>query len=412
MPRTAGAGTTAVNQPPPTLELEKPGEREEDELLNQEEESSAAVFPAKRPQWQHSWVVIFGFALALVMGAGIGLAVGVAARGDTSQASDDALRRVLHNSEVRVGVAADYAPFAAEVRFEGKEEIVGSDVDIVSSVSRDLGVRVRFVRTTWSQLEGDLLAERFDVAIGGVTETSERRAAGIAFGSIIKRGGKALVRRCDDDDGSSGADGVLRLAVNAGGTNELVAKQLFPEVALTIVSSNGAQFELLRKGDVDAVLTDAVEGDLEAAKRHPLRLCRGALLTSDDKAFAYSARSGRALRALVDRWLASHAPEAAVDASIRAWSGVFAGEPEDALIAVSRIRIDACDARLLTALAERAEAVEAVGRDKARRGLNASVPARERAVLERLKRRAQALEAETGRKRVPNATVDAVWSTI
>lgn len=70
-----------------------------------------------------------------------------------------------------MGVPGDYAPLA----FHNEAgELRGYDVDMAKDLGQKLGLKVTFVLTSWPTLSGDLKADKFDIAMGGVTETPER----------------------------------------------------------------------------------------------------------------------------------------------------------------------------------------------------------------------------------------------
>ncbi len=67
-----------------------------------------------------------------------------------------------------MGVPGDYAPLA----FHNEAgELRGYDVDMAKDLGQKLGLKVTFVLTSWPTLSSDLKADKFDIAMGGVTET-------------------------------------------------------------------------------------------------------------------------------------------------------------------------------------------------------------------------------------------------
>ena len=56
----------------------------------------------------------------------------------------------------------------------GAGELIGYDVDMAHDLGKTLGVKVTFIITSWPTLSTDLKADKFDIAMGGVTETAAR----------------------------------------------------------------------------------------------------------------------------------------------------------------------------------------------------------------------------------------------
>ena len=75
--------------------------------------------------------------------------------------------------EIRIGTTGDYKPFTYLHPETGVYE--GMDIDAAHMLGEALGVRVRFVPTTWSDLSEDTLNDRYDLAMGGITRTLTRQ---------------------------------------------------------------------------------------------------------------------------------------------------------------------------------------------------------------------------------------------
>ena len=98
-----------------------------------------------------------------------GLVFVIAAVAFGAQARD--MNSIQQSGELKVGVPGDYAPLA----FHNKAgELVGYDVDMAKDLGKRLGLKVSFVTTSWPTLSADLKADKFDIAMGGVTETAAR----------------------------------------------------------------------------------------------------------------------------------------------------------------------------------------------------------------------------------------------
>src|SRR5438045_3896621 len=89
------------------------------------------------------------------------------------------LERIRAAGVMRVGTTGDYTPFSLR-RADGSYE--GADIDMAHDLARTLGVGLEFIATVWVDLLDDFLADRFDIAMGGVTINPPR--AEKAFFSI------------------------------------------------------------------------------------------------------------------------------------------------------------------------------------------------------------------------------------
>ncbi len=70
---------------------------------------------------------------------------------------------------LRVGMTGDYAPYSVR---GADGQISGADVQMAQELAQSLGVVLVIVPTTWKTLQADLAADRYDIAMGGVSVTS------------------------------------------------------------------------------------------------------------------------------------------------------------------------------------------------------------------------------------------------
>ena len=240
------------------------------------------------------------------------------------------LDRVLKSGVLRVGITADYPPFT--LRCSGGAGAVGSDIDEAADLARSLGATLELVLTTWSELEDALVASTFDIGVGGISDTLQRRRVA-AFSMPYIAGGKVLVARCDSPllalDGWAALRAVPSLgdlAVNPGGTNERSIRAELPLARVVLVEANGEQFDLVARGQVNGTVTDRVEAQLRLrcgghcppAARGDDDLCHGPLLQPGRKAYMLP-RDDLVWARYVDGWLEGRLQSGAANASLQRW---------------------------------------------------------------------------------------------
>lgn len=82
------------------------------------------------------------------------------------------LDEIFHRGTLRVGMTDDYRPFTYFDK--AAKKFTGFDVDMATALGKALGVRVDFVQTAWPQLMKDFAADKFDVAMSGISITLDR----------------------------------------------------------------------------------------------------------------------------------------------------------------------------------------------------------------------------------------------
>jgi cyclohexadienyl dehydratase len=187
----------------------------------------------------------------------------------------------------------------------GWSQISGADVTMARELAHALSVALVIVPTTWKTLQADLAA-RFDIAMGGVSVTPDRAAAG-DFSIPVLRDGKRPIVRCPDKEryiwiGAIDQPGV-RVVVNPGGTNERFAKSNLTHATLAEHPDNRTIFDEVAAGHADVMVTDSAEVDYQA-RLHPGVLCPAAVPDSFDHFDkAYWMTRDPALKQAVDAWL-------------------------------------------------------------------------------------------------------------
>jgi len=213
------------------------------------------------------------------------------------------LAAIKASGTLRVGFTGDYAPYSLRGP-DGK--IGGADVTMARSLAQTLGVVLEIVPTRWTSLKDDLVADRFDVAMGGVSVTPDRAAFG-DFSIAVLHDGKRPIARCTDKDRYISVTAInaptVRVVVNPGGTNERFAKTYLTEAQVTTFADNRTIFDEIAAGRADVMVTDGAEVDYQA-RRHPGVLCAAAVPdTFDHFDKAYWMTRDPALKAAVDGWL-------------------------------------------------------------------------------------------------------------
>ena len=211
---------------------------------------------------------------------------------------------IVKRGALRIGMTGDYLPFTYLDKATAKFR--GFDVDMAETLGKALGVRVEYVQTAWPRLMQDFDADKFDIAMGGISITPDRQQHGI-FSAPVMRDGKTPIARCADKSKYETIADIdkpgTRVIVNPGGTNERFARANFKSAEIKTYADNVTIFDEIAKGNADLMMTDASETRYQQ-KLHPGVLCAVHPETPFDVAEkAYWLQRDAALAAFVDRWL-------------------------------------------------------------------------------------------------------------
>jgi cyclohexadienyl dehydratase len=213
------------------------------------------------------------------------------------------LYQALDRGTLEVGTTGDYRPFTyldpASHAYEG------IDIDMAQSLATSLGLTLVLVQTSWPTLTQDLLAGKFDLAMGGISISLERQKRGL-FSLPYQTDGKTPIARCGEEAKFRELADIdrpgVRVIVNPGGTNERFARQHLSVATIAVHHDNVSIFDEIVAGKADVMITDRSE----VLFQHRLRpkLCA----THEDQPFdrfekAYLLPRDVIFKAYVDAWL-------------------------------------------------------------------------------------------------------------
>jgi polar amino acid transport system substrate-binding protein len=187
----------------------------------------------------------------------------------------------LGGATITVAVENAYPPF--NYIDEETGEPAGWDYEVITEICARLNCVPEFNEASWEGIFPAMAAGEYDMLADGATRLFERELAtewSIPYVII----GQVLLLRADEtrvDLEEFTADAAVMVGTQVGTTNEIVAKENFPEDRiLSFEDFPGAVLALLA-GDIDAVVIDNLSalGFMEA---NPGQLMVGPQLTADE----------------------------------------------------------------------------------------------------------------------------------
>ena len=135
------------------------------------------------------------------------------------------LDRIYKKQKIVIGTTADYPPFEWHYINDGKDSVVGIDIDIANAIGEALGVEVEIQEMAFDSLIAAVNANKVDMVISGVNPTEERKKA-VDFSDIYYTGKGIFVVNKDSAEIKSVADlKGKKVGVQKGSTYETYAKE-------------------------------------------------------------------------------------------------------------------------------------------------------------------------------------------
>jgi polar amino acid transport system substrate-binding protein len=173
---------------------------------------------------------------------------------------------IAKRGELIVGTSGDYPPLTAKKK-DGKP--MGLDVDLATLIAEAMGVKAKIVFVPFQDLMASLQAGKIDMIISNMTMTPKRNLQFVFVGPYFFSGQAVLTTKATSSTLQS-LDSLNKpgtaIAVPAGTTSEMIAKERLSKASLTTTKNMDEAISLLLAGKVKAILSDAVTCALATAR--------------------------------------------------------------------------------------------------------------------------------------------------
>lgn len=138
------------------------------------------------------------------------------------------MKRVKESGKLILGTSADYPPYEFHKSINGKDEIVGFDIEVAREIAKDLGVTLEIKDMKFDGLLAALDQGVIDIVVAGMSPTPER-AKSVDFSDVYYQSKQMLVVRAEDKDVITSKDAMSgkTIGVQKGAIQETIAAEQF-----------------------------------------------------------------------------------------------------------------------------------------------------------------------------------------
>ena len=111
--------------------------------------------------------------------------------------ADDSLAKVQQKGTLVMGTSPDYAPYEFLVNKNGKNQVVGMDVEVARKIAKDLGVKLVIKQMNFNSLLVALQTGKVDMVLAAMSPTNARRKSVDFSNTYYKSGQDILVNKTD-----------------------------------------------------------------------------------------------------------------------------------------------------------------------------------------------------------------------
>ena len=184
------------------------------------------------------------------------------------QANAQALQDILSNGVLKVGTTGDWNPMT--MKDVATNSYTGYDIDVMTELAKDLGVKVEFVPADWKTLVSGVTSGKYHMTGSASVSPARAKATGYST-SYFSLATVPLILKSNGDKYKDWADlnaSGVTVAATLGTTQEKQVKQYFPDAQHQIVEAPARDFQEVLAGRADAHITSNVEA-LKLVEKYP-----------------------------------------------------------------------------------------------------------------------------------------------
>ena len=184
----------------------------------------------------------------------------------TQAHAQSALQDILANGVVKVGTTGDWNPMT--MKDPANNTYTGYDIDVMTELAKDLGVKVEFVPADWKTLVSGVTSGKYHLTGSASISPARAKAAGYST-SYFSLATVPLILSKNADSFKSWEDlnqADVTVAATLGTTQEKQVKMFFPNAKHKIVEAPARDFQEVLAGRADAHITSNVEANKLVAK--------------------------------------------------------------------------------------------------------------------------------------------------
>ena len=203
------------------------------------------------------------------------------------------LDAIKSKGKLVVGTSADYAPYEFHTNKDGKDQIVGFDIEIAKQFAKDLGVELEIKDMAFDGLLVALQADKVDMVFAGMTPTEERKK-NVDFSDIYFTATHRFMLRSGEEAGISKMEDLKgkKIGVQKGSIQEGIAQTNFEAGNIKSLDKVPDLVLDLKNKKIDAVLVESTVADLTVQKNQGIAIASGLEVQDPDGGCAIAMKKG------------------------------------------------------------------------------------------------------------------------
>lgn len=210
---------------------------------------------------------------------------------DNSAEEANGLEDIMNSGKIILGTSADYPPFEFHAMIDGKDEIVGFDIEIAKYIADELGLELEIKDMDFDKLLGGLSTGMLDMVVAGMNPDPDREAN---FTDIYYEANLSVIIRKDMETEITGVEDLngKSIGVQIGTTQESIAKEDIDASEVKSLSTNPDIVMNLKTNKIDCAIMETPVAESFAKVNDDLMLVKDLIIDSGSGGVAIAVKEG------------------------------------------------------------------------------------------------------------------------
>lgn len=197
--------------------------------------------------------------------------LGLTACGNKNEA--DKLDTIKEKGVIKVATSPDYAPFGFHTEIDGKDKIVGADIEMMEAIAKKMDVKVDWVDMSFNAVLAAAKEGKADIAVSAISATSEREKV-FDFTTDYYTSPQVIVINKQSADQFTSIEQFADKQVGAqkGTIQENIVKQQLKNAKLVSIEKLPNIFVEVKNGSLDGLVVEKTVADAYVNKNPELMI--------------------------------------------------------------------------------------------------------------------------------------------
>ncbi|MBU5366343.1 transporter substrate-binding domain-containing protein [Enterococcus devriesei] len=179
-----------------------------------------------------------------------------------SKEEADKLDTIKEKGVIKVATSPDYAPFGFHTTIDGKDKIVGADIEMVEAIAKKMDVKVDWVDMSFNAVLAAAKEGKADIAVSAISVTSEREKS-FDFTTDYYTSPQVIVINKQNADKLNSIESFAGKQVGAqkGTIQENIVKQQMKDAKLVSIEKLPNIFLEVKNGSLDGLVVEKTVAD-------------------------------------------------------------------------------------------------------------------------------------------------------